>query len=303
MLRIPNAALLDDVPIDEGALEIFVTANEADIRARYEKDYRRLYKKSRRATLSQILLRKDLEGDHPDPRPQLEKILAKARAGENFEDLARTYSEDINARHGGVLGTVAEEQLEKTVAEAVFATGAGGITDILPVKNGLLISKVDAVFPSEETPFDQVKSDIARTLTQERNIRPIAEAFSADILAAWKTDGAAPADKLTAQRLNVQETGSFAVGRPSFPGLSDSPALMSKLTNAPGIGLIDTVFTVPSGHMIVEITQFERPDDTAVQAAKGMTRKRLEVSAKRKFAEAWTKDLVARADVKQYFVP
>jgi hypothetical protein len=244
-----------------------------------------------------------MEGEHPDPRPRLEKILAQARSGADFGKLAQTHSEDINARHGGVLGTVAEEQLEKTVAEATFAGGAGSITDILPIKGGLIIAKIDAVFPSEETPFDEVKKDIARTLTQERNVGPIVDAFAEEVLAGWASDGAPSAEKLLAQKLSVQETGVFSIGRPSFPGLSDSPALMSKLTNASSIGLQNQVFDVPGGKMIVEITAFDRPADDKWDAEKGLIRKRLEFTAQQQFVTAWSDDLVVQADVKKYYNP
>jgi peptidyl-prolyl cis-trans isomerase D len=303
VLRIPNAALLDDVVVEEDALDAFVTANEADIRTRYEADYRRLYKKSRRATLSQIMLRTNLDGEHPDPRIRLEKILAQARSGADFAQLAQTHSEDINARHGGVLGTMAEEQLEKTVAEAIFATGAGSITDILPIKGGLIIAMIEEVFPSEETPFDEVKKDIARTLTQERNVGPIVDAFAKEILAGWASDGAPSAEKLQNQKLSVQETGVFPIGRPSFPGLSDSPVLMSKLTNAAGIGLQNQVFDVPGGKMIVEITAFDPPADDKWDAEKGLVRRRLEFTAQQQFVTAWSDDLVVQADVKKYYNP
>jgi peptidyl-prolyl cis-trans isomerase D len=303
VLRIPNAALLDDVPVEEGALDAFVTANESDIRSRYEADYRRLYKKSRRATLSQIMIRTDLEGEHADPRPRLEKILAKARSGKDFAKLARIHSEDINARHGGALGTVAEEQLEKTVAEAVFAGGTGAITDILPVKGGLIIAKVDAIFPSEETPFDTVKKDIARTLTQERNVASVADDFAKQTLADWSSLGAPDPVKLLTQKLSVQQTGMFPVGRPSFPGLADSPALMSMLTNASSTGLFEQVFEVPGGKMIVELTAFEKPADDKWEAEKGLIRTRLEYTAQQQFVGAWVEDLVAQADVKKYYNP
>jgi len=303
VLRIPDASLLDDVEVDDDALDAFVSANEADIRSRYEADYRRLYRKPRRATISQILLRTDLEGEREDPRGRLQKVLKKARDGEDFAKLARIHSEDINARHGGVMGTVAEEQLEKTVAEAVFATETGGITDVLPVKNGLLIVKVDAVFPSEETAFDDVKTAIGRTLTQERSVGPVAAAYASEVLADWKTTGAPSAEKLLAQKLTAQDTGEFAIGRPAFPGLSDSPVLMNKLASTTGVGLIDTVFAVPGGRMIVEVTSFERPDEETMKSEEGLIRKRLEFSAQRQFVQVWTEDLVARADIDQRWRP
>jgi peptidyl-prolyl cis-trans isomerase D len=303
LLRIPDAVLLDDVLVDEATLTTFVTTNEAEIRQRYEQDYRRLYKKPRRATLSQILLRNDLDGTHPDPRPRLEAILAQARGGADFAALARTYSEDINARTGGNLGTVAEEQLDESVSAAVFNTSIGGITDIVPIKNGIIIAKVKEIIPAEETTFDQAKHDIARTLTAEQNVGPVAEALAAEVLADWQTSGSPPEAKLTAQGISALDSGLFSLGRPTVPGLSDSPALIRAITQASTPGLLNEVFPVAGGHMIAEITAYERPDDTAFEKDKQKIRRRMQFSARRSFVDAWREDMVSRADVKQYYVP
>jgi len=316
ILTIPDAALLEDVEVEEGALDAFVTNNEADLRARYEKDYRRLYREPRRATLSKIVIHteeaeegdKQIEGEQIEgeqieeeaPRTRLNKILAEARGGADFAELARTHSEDISKEMGGDLGTVAEEQLSKNEAEAVFVTQPGEITDIVVVKGGLAIIKVDELFDAEETPLDDVKLAIARTLTQERNVGPVSEAFSQKILDAWTADGEAPAEILTARNLFVRDTPSFAIGNPTFPGVRDSPALLSKLTHATGTGLIETVFPVPGARMIVEITAFERPDESTMAEVMGLAKAIFEQDKKKAFADAWVDDLVNKALVTRY---
>ena len=55
--------------------------------------------------------------------------------------------------------------------------------------------------------------------------------------------------------------------------------------------------------MIAEITTYERPDDTAFEKDKQKIRRRMQFSARRSFVDAWREDMVARADVKQYYVP
>ena len=49
MVRIPDSNLIDDVNVVEGTIDAFVTNNEADIRARYEADFKRLYKSPARS--------------------------------------------------------------------------------------------------------------------------------------------------------------------------------------------------------------------------------------------------------------
>jgi hypothetical protein len=99
------------------------------------------------------------------------------------------------------------------------------------------------------------------------------------------------------------ESPPFAVGNPSFPGLSDSPALMKAISTATGPGLISQVFAVPGGRLIAEITSLEAPDEEKFEADKAIVRLGLEVEARKQWLAAWRSDLVARADIVQYWRP
>ena len=68
MVRIPDSNLIDDVTVDEGTIDAFVTNNEGDIRARYEADFKRLYKKSKRAKVRQIIIKPDVEDSQEGAR-------------------------------------------------------------------------------------------------------------------------------------------------------------------------------------------------------------------------------------------
>ncbi len=108
-------------------VDLFVQNNEADIRLRYEEDLKRLYKKPQRAKIRQIIVKPDGESD---VRARMDKILAEAKAGADFAELARKHSDDFSADNGGDVGIMAEQQLSPSVASAVFGTKAGEITDV-----------------------------------------------------------------------------------------------------------------------------------------------------------------------------
>jgi peptidyl-prolyl cis-trans isomerase D len=302
LVRIPDSNLIDDVTVDDASIAAFVENNEGDIRARYEADFKRLYKKSRRVKLSQIIINPDVESDQ-GARVTIDSVLAQARSGADFAELARTHSHDLSAANGGDVGVMAEEQLSPSIAAAVFATAVGGITEVVTQNDGLFIAKVEEIIPAETTEFDTVKEEIARTITSEKGVGAISQAYAERVLADWTTNGTPSTEILAEQSVFSMDTPPFPIGAPNFPGLSDSPALIKALNTADGPVVFSTIFPVPGGRIIAELTQLDRPTDADFERDKDSIRRRLEAMARNEWVAAWKNDLVARADVRQHWHP
>jgi hypothetical protein len=292
--------LLDDVVIDEGTIQTFVETNEPDIRIRYETDFKRLYKKPRRAKLRQIIIKSDGE---TDPRSRMDKVLAEARSGADFAELAIANSQDLSAPQGGDVGVMAEEQLSPSVASAVFNTEVGGVTDVVTVSDGLMIAKVEELFDAETTAFDDVKADIARTITAEKGVGTAATAYAEKLLADWTANGSPSDAVLDEQSVMALETPPFPVGNPSFPGLSDSEALIKAVSTATTTGVLTQVFPVPGGRIVAEIVSFEKPDEAKFESEKHIVRLGLEAEARKQWLLAWRADLVEQANIVQHWRP
>ena len=61
--------------------------------------------------------------------------MEKARAGEDFAELAKTYSEGPSKDNGGQLGEFKREDMVKPFSDAAFAMAVGDISE--PVKNSV----------------------------------------------------------------------------------------------------------------------------------------------------------------------
>jgi len=303
LVRIPDSNLIGDVQVDDASIDAFVVSNEGDIRARYEADFKRLYKKSRRAKLRQIIIKPDVEDSEQGARVKIESLLTQARNGADFAELARTHSHDLSAANGGDIGVMAEEQLSPSIAAAVFDTAAGDVTEVVTQNDGLFIAKVEEIMPAETTDFDSVKADIARTITAEKGVGEIASAYAEKVLADWTANGEPSAELLAEQAVFSMDTPAFPLGAPNFPGLSDSPALIKALLDAEGTGILSTIFPVPGGRIVAEIVQLDRPTDADFERDKDSIRRRLEAMARNEWVAAWKDDLIARADVRQHWQP
>lgn len=97
-----------------------------------------------------------------EARHRIEDILAKAKAGTDFAELARTYSEDATKQWGGELDPFPRGQMPKPFEEAVFALKPGEISGVVATVQGLHIIQLEALIPevtvSEKDAHDRIKS-------------------------------------------------------------------------------------------------------------------------------------------------
>lgn len=102
-------------------------------------------------------------------REKIAGILAQARAGKDFAELAKQYSEDEGSRdEGGFLGAFRKEAVVAPFAEAAFALAPGEIGEPVQTQFGWHLIKVENVNEGRTRSFDEAKADIASRLKSER---------------------------------------------------------------------------------------------------------------------------------------
>jgi peptidyl-prolyl cis-trans isomerase SurA len=103
-----------------------------------------------------------------EKQAQAQKVLERARAGEDFAKLARELSDDAATRaEGGDLGYFGKDMLPKAIEEMVFAMQPGEIRGPVRADRGFHVIKLVDRKTKDPRPFDEVKDDIRMQLRQK----------------------------------------------------------------------------------------------------------------------------------------
>jgi peptidyl-prolyl cis-trans isomerase SurA len=98
-------------------------------------------------------------------------LVRRARAGEDFAELARAYSAAPTRAAGGDLGRVSRGDLTPDIEKAALALPVGGVSEPLPTPEGFRILKLVEKTEPSQVPFDDVKAEIQKRLASERTER------------------------------------------------------------------------------------------------------------------------------------
>jgi len=93
-------------------------------------------------------------------------ILAKLKAGEKFEDLAKQYGTDGTKDSGGSLGTFGRGDMVKEFEDAAFALKAGEISDVVKTEFGYHVIKLTDKNQGTRT-YEEAKDSIKSNLVSE----------------------------------------------------------------------------------------------------------------------------------------
>ncbi len=147
-----------DAPIDEETVRAFYDQNPQHFEEPEQV----------RAAHVLIVTQDKSEAEQAEARQQIEEVLQKAKAGEDFGDLAQQYSEDPGSRDQGGQYTFPRGQMVPEFEEVAFTMQPGQISDIVETMYGYHVIKKLEHIDGEKQSFDEVKDMIEEHLTQQQ---------------------------------------------------------------------------------------------------------------------------------------
>jgi len=150
-----------------------ISVPEADLQKYYE-DHKSEYMRDEEVFLSQILI--STEGKSADQTATAEAkakdLVARAKKGEKFSDLARDNSDDPQtAEAGGYLGAPSKRGILRPELEAlVFKDKKGDVEGPVKLTNppGFLILKVEEHYDAGQASFEEVREEIQNVVVGPR---------------------------------------------------------------------------------------------------------------------------------------
>jgi peptidyl-prolyl cis-trans isomerase C len=100
-------------------------------------------------------------------RKEMEGVLKRARAGEDFAKLAKDYSEDPGSKDKGGEYKFPKGQMVPEFEAAAFSLNTNQISDIVTTKFGYHIIKLSEKIPAQKVEFAKAEPDIKDGLTQQ----------------------------------------------------------------------------------------------------------------------------------------
>jgi peptidyl-prolyl cis-trans isomerase D len=234
-----------------------VTVSDREIERYYQQNSAR-YETPEQVAASHILFKTDPGSDEEEVRKKAEAVLAQAKAGADFAELARQHSEDTSAQDGGDLGLFGRGQMVPEFEAAAFALPEGQVSDLVRSTYGFHIIKVTGRQPAVVRPLDSARDEIRNTLTQEKARESMENAVDS---AAQKLRASGSVDTLSAEYpvLVPQETAFFGRGD-SVPQLGNSPeATRAAFEN--DIGQVSDSIRLGNGFAFLQVLE-ERPAGT-----------------------------------------
>ena len=285
---VPEKRQLRFVLINVAALKESFTPSDDDVQGYYGYNTDR-YTEPVTLRASHILLRTEGK-DLPEVQTQAEAIVAEARGGADFAELARQYSEDDGTKElGGDLGPISPGQMVPEFEGAAYALDQGEISDPVSSMFGVHIIKATEKTGGTTQPLNEVRESIVDLLKQESadaRASALAEAMDAEITTAADMDAAA-----RQRGLEPQVTGFVSPGEPIL-GLGFSSEVTARAFQL-GQGQVAGPIQTPTGPAFVTVVGIQDPlvpplEEVEARVRDDVIRKKAFVAAQARAAEVAT---------------
>jgi peptidyl-prolyl cis-trans isomerase D len=251
--QLPEQRQVRYVVIDPDQVRAQVKVTEAELRDAYAQHLSD-YRVPDRVKVAHILFK--TTGKTPAEVATIEKtaadVLNQVRAGGDFGDLAKKYSEDTSAQAGGELGWLVHGQTVANFDSTAFSLKPGEVSGLVKTEYGIHIIKVEDKQVAHLQTFDEVKNSISADLEKQR-IADAQESMAANLETQLKGNPQQFEDIVRKAGLTPLQTPLFKYNQP-VPDLGKTDAF-ENLAFQLRLNEVGTPITVPRGEAIIQLVQ------------------------------------------------
>lgn len=224
---------------------------------------------------------------------QAADVLAKIQAGEDFAELAKTYSTDtFSAENGGDLGFFAKGLMDPAFEEAAFAlSNVGDVSDVVKSEFGYHIIKLTDVKPEQITDFAEVKDEIitkVKTFKAEEEFYELSQRIAE--VAFEVPDNLDEVAELAGNPTNTTEVFS----RNTAPSVVSNPNVLATAFSAELLeeGVNSEVLELGDNHiMVVRVAEYQPERTKALEEVEQVIQTTLSAEAAQQAAKDWATEV------------
>ena len=270
---IPERRQLKYVVIDNGRMLAQTQISPDELKSYYN-EHRDQYLVPEQVNVRHILIKTPLPGADGkiDPkavdtaRAKAQDVLKQVKAGGNFADLAKKYSDDPgSAKNGGSYGWIGKGRMVLEFEKAAFSLPKGGTSDLVQTSYGFHIIHVDDKQDSHVKPLDEVKSQIEPLLKQQKASQA-SQQETEQLLSDARNTGSL--EKAAAKKGLQVITTDFVDSKALLPGIGSDPQFMSTAfaqeQNAP-----PDQAKLHQGYAIYQVTAIKPPSTPTFDEIRG----------------------------------
>jgi len=241
------------VVIDPDQVRAQVKVEEGDLR-QYYAQHLSDYRVPDRVKAAHILFK--TTGKTPAEVATVEKtaadVLNQIRAGANFGDLAKKYSEDTTAQAGGELGWLVHGQTVPEFDTMAFSLKPGEVSGLVKTAYGIHIIKVEDKQVAHLQSFDEVKNSIREDMEKQR-VADAQEQLAGNLESQLKANPLQFDAIVRKAGLEPKESPLFKYNQPVADlGKTDA---FENLAFQLRLNEVGTPISVPKGEAIIQLAQ------------------------------------------------
>lgn len=226
--RMPEKRQIVYMTIDPNDFADEVVISDEEVESYYEENMD-VYQQERQVKVRLILFNLDAktpEEEEEKVRERALSVLEKARAGEDFADLAKKYSEDPTNEQGGDLGYFSSGQLGKPFDDA-FEMEKGEISDLVKTQHGYHIIKVEDIKEAGAKSLAEVQEQIRNRLLQI-TIGDSAHEKALSLIDQMPYEGVVLTQYAETHQVPVEQSEYFS-SNDTIPGIGDDPGIKNTI--------------------------------------------------------------------------
>jgi peptidyl-prolyl cis-trans isomerase D len=223
--RMPEEIKITYITIDPNDFADKVVISDEEVESYYEENID-MFQEERQVKARHILFKVDPEAPEEEKEKVKERalsVLEKARAGEDFADLAKEYSEGPNSAQGGDLGYFPRGQMVKAFDDAAFGMKKGEISDLVKTQFGYHIIKVEDIKEAGTKALAEVQEEIRNRLLQMAT-GDLAYEKALSLIDQMPYEGVVLTQYAEAHQVPVEQSGYFSSNE-TIPGIGDDPGI------------------------------------------------------------------------------